>query len=358
MTDEEILEKKIVKKAIDNRTLLVLSVIDLAFGIISMCISSVDWQICSLTASVLSFCMVIKIIIAYRDDLKSNISVLIISILDIITGALSVVLTVYALRAVVVLVSSLKVTKTAIQTSKAVKLAEATKPFAAKVVPKIGSLFIAFCATNIKKRGKTMANEKVVKEKVAKKYGTFATYLKNNPRTICGIIASFLASALSGAGTSCGFIFGNVQIPMWASIVIGVIVFALFLVVSCMGCFGAGWESPVMVSLRKLAKALGYEKSVGLVEQAYSEYEAEKADEEAKAIMKAQADHDKYEAEYRRAVADGSCLTSLDEFIEERKQADIAREQEQKRLQLLDEFKKAVTDGVFKGSFDDFCAKK
>lgn len=152
MSDEEVLKQKIVRKALDNRTLLILSVIDLLFGIVSMCLTSIDWQICSLIASLLSFVMILKILVTYRSDLKSNVSTLVISIADIFTGALSVALVVYALKAIVVLVSSLKVTKVAVQTSKAVKLVEATKPFAVKTLPKVGAIFIAFCATNINKK--------------------------------------------------------------------------------------------------------------------------------------------------------------------------------------------------------------
>lgn len=359
MSDDEVLKQKIVRKALDNRTLLILSVIDLLFGIVSMCLTSIDWQICSLIASLLSFVMILKILVTYRSDLKSNVSTLIISIADIFTGALSVALAVYALKAIVVLVSSLKVTKVAVQTSKAVKLMEATKPIAVKTLPKVGAIFIAFCATNInKKRGKTMAKEKVVKEKKAKKQSAFAIYLKNNPKTICGIVASFIASAMSGAGASCGIVYGNAQIPLWASIIIGVLVFGLLMAILCLGCVSAGWESPVMVALRKTAKALGFGKSVDLVEQAYAEAEAQKANEEAQAIAKAKADHDMYEAEYRREVADGNCLVSLDEFIEQKKAEAEQRQQEQAKLELLNEFRAAVANGAFVGSFDDFCAKR
>lgn len=160
------------------------------------------------------------------------------------------------------------------------------------------------------------------------KKDTFVSYLKNNPKTIIGLVGSVLSSLVCGGATSYGMVLGNVEIPLWAKVIIGAVVFLVFGAITILGTISSGWENNLKVETRKLAVKLGYENAVDLLEQAKEDYdkqvaiklEQEKAEEERKIAI--------YKAQYVAQVNAGY-LGSLDDYIAEQKQKEL----EQKEMQ-------------------------
>jgi len=313
------------RQQIDNIILICLAVLDLAFGIVSLFLSRIEWQICAVVSSLISFIQIVRICILYKNERKGEIATLIIGILDICTGVLSVILVYVAIKAISTLLSGLKLfkaSKVAIQGSKAIQL---TKPVATKiartVLPALSTYLLKLFN---KKRSKEMS-----------KKDTFITYLKNNPKTIIGIVASVITSLVCGGATSYGMVLGNIEIPLWAKVVIGAVVFLAFGFITILGTISGGWENNLKVETRKLAVKLGYENAVNLLEQAKEDYdkevaiqlEKEKEEEERKIAM--------YKAQYVQQVNAGY-LGSINDFIAEQQQKEL----EQKALQEKQEEEK------------------
>lgn len=293
--------------------------------------------------------MLCRVIVRYEVSLKGNISTLIISILDILTGVLSVALAVYAIKAVSVALSTFKSTKIAIQSSKALKLAEVGKPIVKTALPKMGGCVGVFILSLKKKRGNTMAekeNKQVVKKE--RKPSPFLIYLKNNPKTIVGLIVSIITSAMSGAGVSLGMIFGAEGIPVWAGVLVGVVLFGLLLTALCFACLGQGLETPQMVALRKVIKEIGFGDALNIVEAEYAKCQAEQAQKDA--INRA-----KYEQSYKNAVVNGTYNGSLDDYIVEQGKLEKENEIAKKQAELENLYKNAVVQNNYTKSFEEFC---
>lgn len=311
------------KQIIDQWVLVILSSIDLLFGILSLILSQFEWQLCSLISSCITLIQVVRIMILYKSNIKAEILTLILSIIDVATGIMSVLLFVYVVKAIAVLVSGTKVFKTskvAIQTTKALEL---VKPVGRKVLPLVSTFFI-----------KILKIKPINKEKQKMKTkDSFKDFIKNNPRTILGVVASVIASACSGVSTSYGLILGNVKLPLWAEIIIGAVVFLVFAAVSVLGVISGGYETNIKVALRKLATQLGYGNACNSLEVALDQYNAEL--EKAKAIAEAeeQAAKAKYKAGYVNAVATGYIL-SFDEYIAEQKQIELENQAKVEQAKL------------------------
>lgn len=192
----------------------------------------------------------------------------------------------------------------------------------------------------------------------------FLNWLKNNPKSILGIVSGFIASLSGGAITVGGLYFGNVQLPLWAIIVIGCVVFGALFALVALGVTGAGFESPVKKMLRQFAVKLGFGEAVTALENTYAQYEAEqeaKAEAERVALEQAQA---KYKEEWRVAILNGRFDGSLEEYIAKKAQEEAeaqARLEEAQREQALAkakvEWRNAVANGEYIGSFVDWQAE-
>lgn len=243
---------------------------------------------------------------------------------------------------VVVLTQTVKVTAKGI--TKGITIA--LKPVVKKLTYKAGN----------DKINKILRFINMCKEKV--KENKFLTFLKNNPKSILGIIGGLVASLASGAVTAGGMYFGKVQLPLWAVIVIGVVVCVIMFVLIALGVNGAGFESPAKKALRLIANKLGFGKAVEALDKVEQEYEAEqKAQEEAEKaeLEMAQA---KYREAWRNAIVNGVFDGSLDEYIAERQEEE--RKQEEARKAELErqeierekaEYRSAVANNGYTGSF-------
>jgi len=339
-------------RSIDNILLLIFSVLDLAFGIVSLALPQIEWQICALVSSIITLIQIIRIVIIYKEERKSEIFTLIISICDICTGVLSVLLLIYALKALSALFSGLRVfkaTKVAIQSSKALQV---SKPITTKLAQKVLPIITTYFIRNIKNkisRGKTMELKK----------DTFISYLKNNPKTIVGLVSSIVASLACGGATSYGMILGNVAIPLWAKAIIGCVVFLVFGALTVLGTISSGWENNAKVLARQIAVDMGYGNAVEALEQAKEQYDAVKEREAQEKKAKDEAERQNYKRAYLDQVNNGSYIGSLDDYIAEQEQIKALKEKEQeiadreaKETELKNQWVIEVSNGTTELSFE------
>ena len=305
----------------DNWLLVALSFIDLIFGVISLVLTNYEWQLCSLISSCLTLIQVVRIMILYKSNIKAEVLTLILAIIDVATGVLSVLLFIVVVKALTILISGTKVfkaSKVAIQTTKALEL---IKPTAKKVLPLVSTIFIRLFKNkpNIYKETKTM-----------EKKDSFKDFIKNNPRTIIGVVFSVVASAASGVGTSYSLFLNNVKLPFWAEIIVGVVVFLAFAVLSVIGVVSEGFETNAKVQIRKIASQLGYDSACESLEQALEIYKAEQEKEKQLAEQKAEQEKARYKQGYLNAVV-GGYVNSFDDYIAEQKALESARKEEQEK---------------------------
>lgn len=338
------------RQQIDNIILVCLAILDLAFGIVSLFLSRIEWQICAVVSSLISFIQIVRICILYKNERKGEIVTLIIGILDICTGVLSVILVYVAIKAISTLLSGLKLfkaSKVAIQSSKAIQL---TKPIATRLAKAMFPTLSAYLLKLFNKKRSKQMNKK----------DTFVTYLKNNPKTIIGLVASVLSSLVCGGATSYGMVLGNIEIPLWAKVVIGAVVFLAFGFITVLGTISSGWENNLKVETRQLAVKLGYENAVNLLEQAKADYDKQeeikleqaKAEEERQIAM--------YKAQYVAQVNAGY-LGSLEDYIVEQ-QAKVAeqkalqekQEEERKEAMLKSQWIQAISSGTTDLGFEQW----
>lgn len=309
-------------QVIENWVLVSLSIVDLLFGILSLIFTQLEWQLCALISSCLTLIQVVRIMILYKNNIRAEILTLLLSIIDVATGVFSVLLFLYVMKAIAILLSSakvFKVSKVAIQTSKAL---EFIKPVSKKVLPLVSTFFVRLLKLkpNIYKESKKMT-----------KKDSFKDFIKNNPRTILGVVASVIASAFSGFGTSYGLILGKVQVPFWAEIVIGAVVFLAFAAISIIGVISSGYETNVKVALRKMASQLGYGNACESLEVALDQFNAELEKEKAQKEFEEEQAKAKYKAGFVSAVARGF-VGSFDDYIAEQKQAELDAAAEAEKL--------------------------
>lgn len=261
-------------------SIFIVSIIDLLFGILSMVFEPFEWQLISTLASVLSFILVARLMIEYKEKTASNIIVLVIGAMDILTGILSIALAIQMLRLVALSFSVFKVSKTGIQGIKAFKIGEQiVKPFTKKFIPLLSSSLIIYF-DKIFKGGQTKLAEK--------KENKFLTFLKNNKKTLTGLIFDF--SAMVGASylTVMAFL-ENTGLPIYACILIAVAIYVFVGVILGLAICGRGLENSQKVQLAKFLNKLGVpiDDLLAKAEEINAENEKLKAVEDANAKVEA-----------------------------------------------------------------------
>ncbi len=218
----------------------------------------------------------------------------------------------------------------------------------------------------VKKLTYKEGNDKVIKllrfinmckEKI--KENKFLNFLKRNPKSIVGILVGFIASIVSGGATTCGLLIGNVELPLWANICIGIVICAALFIAICFGVNGAGFENALKYQGRKLAEKLGVDKAYDAILKAEQDYEAEEeAKAEAERLANEQA-QEKYTTAWLAEVAKGIFEGSLEDYIAQKEterieaQSKKAEEDAAKALQLAKaNWRAAVINSGYKGSFE------
>ena len=201
------------------------------------------------------------------------------------------------------------------------------------------------------------------KEKI--KENKFLNFLKRNPKSIIGILVGLIASLASGSATTCGLLFGKVELPLWANICVGVVVCAVLFIAIVFGVKGAGFENAKQYQGRIIAKKLGFDKAYDAILKAEQAFEAE---EEAKAEQE-KAEEERRQAQYKEAwrndILNGVFDGSLEEYtvVKEQELAELKAKQEEQEKQaqlerLKAEYRSAVANLGYTGSFADYQAEQ
>ena len=197
------------------------------------------------------------------------------------------------------------------------------------------------------------------KEKI--KENKFLNFLKRNPKSIIGILVGLIASLASGGATTCGLLFGKVELPLWANICVGVVVCAVLFIAIVFGVKGAGFENAKQYQGRIIAKKLGFDKAYDAILKAEQDFEAE---EEAKAEQE-KAEEERRQAQHKEAwrndILNGVFDGSLEEYtvVKEQELAELKAKQEEQEKQaqlerLKAEYRSAVANLGYTGSFVDY----
>lgn len=199
----------------------------------------------------------------------------------------------------------------------------------------------------------------------------FLNFLKRNPKSILGILVGVGASVASGGATTCGLIVGNVELPLWAEICVGVVVCIVLAIPICFGVNGAGFENATKYQGRKLAETFGVEKAYDAILKAKEDFDAEEEAQRIAEEEKAEAERvaneqalAKYEEEWRLMAVQGKFDGSPEEYVAMKMQEDaeakaqLAKaEEEQARAKSKIAWQTAVSNKTFKGSFEEWQAE-
>lgn len=160
-------------------------------------------------------------------------------------------------------------------------------------------------------------------------------YLKRNVKTVTATVINFVTSLGSGALLGGGLYVGEIDIPHWAYIIIGIVLTVIMFILTEFGIIGKGIETQDEYDARKAAetakkqeaaekakvkKAIeaelkqSEEEAKQIKAKLLEEQEAEKkAQEEAAIKQKAEA----LKAEYVAAVANGTFSGSLEDWLKQ-----------------------------------------
>lgn len=226
---------------------------------------------------------------------RDQISMIILSCIDLLFGILSVVLTAMAIQVIAMLASGatlFKAAKIFIQSEKAAKLLKSAKP----VIIKAAITVAPVVARKVIKGVRKIRNKEQITMK--QKFSKLATELKNNKVT-ASLVA---AETLLGGGSAYGLIeiFANHNVfdkPLYnylVCIAIVLVIYVLFVVATIY----IGRDNVKFALVRKAVKFLGGDKAVEVLEGAQEEVQAEndrKALEEAKQAEQQKKDDEIYE---------------------------------------------------------------
>lgn len=338
--------KILLSKNINKHYILLLSVIDLTLGILSMCFTNIEWQISSTIASCLTVSAILLLVFRFKDERNKNLSALILGILDVVTGVLSIVLISYTAKAIVVTISSLKTfkaSKIAIQGEKALQLISAGKPILLKILLRIFPLVGAYVLNKILKKGNEgMENDNKVKveetnqSKIKDIFSRLIAFMKRNVKTNIATVGNIVASLGTGFSVGGGIYFGGVDIPQYATIIIGVIITIIMFILVETGIVAKGLETQAEYDARKATEQAEAEakEQLKLEQEAKAAKEAKEQEEKEKMIAILQEEENKEKAlleeeqakqraeqikkEYKEAVASGSFQGTLLEYINQK----------------------------------------
>lgn len=346
----------------DSKILILLSVVDLTLGILSMCFSKVEWQISSLIASCLTFTMIVKILLCREATPKTQIFTLILSLLDITSGALSVALVIYVFKALTVACSALKTSKIAIQASKATQLIKGYKPLQSvvksiciKAFPLI-SAYIIDKKTKNKEVNNMAKNEvNIVEAEIVEKKNVFKTignFIKNNYQTIIGFLAfiyvcleakfGWIGGGLGGVGISADWCY-LIMTPLY-----GLIVNAL-----CK----SGIEIGNSKAVRLLAKTVGLETVYNELSKQYEDITAkEKEQAEIKAQLEAEEKAKADEQAKIKAELEAEAKANAEQAEKIKAEIEAAKIKSKVEQTKID-YQNAIANGTFTGTLIDWLNK-
>lgn len=125
------------------KIILTFAILDVITGVLSLIFSTLVWQMLALVITATTLCLSITYCKKYPQNKKSNAGILVIGSLDFITGMISVLVVVMATQILAVIASGFtffKAVKIFVQSQKAKKILDTTKPFITKVILKVAPI--------------------------------------------------------------------------------------------------------------------------------------------------------------------------------------------------------------------------
>ena len=166
------------------KTILIAAILDVATGALSLVYSTLPMQILALGVTTITLILSIIHCIKYSKDKKSDTGTLIIGSLDFVTGLISVLVMVLATQVLAVIASSLtfvKAVKVFVQSKKAKKLLDTTKPFISKMILKLAPIFGTWLVSKINNvKSKIKKGDKSFMEKVKEFFAKLGGNIRAN----------------------------------------------------------------------------------------------------------------------------------------------------------------------------------
>lgn len=125
------------------KIILIFAILDVITGVLSLIFSTLVWQMLALVITVTTLCLSIIYCKKYPQNKKSNAGILVIGSLDFITSMISVLVVVMATQIIAVIASGFtffKAVKIFVQSQKAKRILDTTKPFITKVILKVAPI--------------------------------------------------------------------------------------------------------------------------------------------------------------------------------------------------------------------------
>lgn len=240
-------------RKIDAAFLFAASITDLLFGILATFVfDGLVWQLSSLFASILTLLIIVKMLVGFRE--KSDISGLVISVIDVACGVLAVVIAAhvaYIIATVGTGALALKAAKIFVQSDKLLKL---SKNGARKII-KYLAVIPAAVYNGKRKRSKI----KMSKNEIKNTFTAYGVWLKNNPISLCALIVEITIGVILGGVGTFAQIYFSAPLPLWAEIAIGIAIAIALIALPIFGIACPGFESPAKITIRKIGEMMGFE---------------------------------------------------------------------------------------------------
>ena len=266
------------------KIILTFAILDVITGVLSLIFSTLVWQMLALAITVTTLCLSIIYCKKYPQNKKSNAGILVIGSLDFITGMISVLVVVMATQILAVIASGFtffKAVKIFVQSQKAKKILDTTKPFITKVILKVAPVLGARIVSKYQKfKIKNNKGEELPMNKLKQFFLTLGKSIRANKVSLTetllnGSIWGALGYLVNSMEAVAVEVFGFNITPFFA--IIGFVLVEL----------GFHWESFGTFTSRispKIEAQLAKKKAKA---EAKAQAEAEKA--QAEKIAKAQA---------------------------------------------------------------------
>lgn len=322
----------------------------MGLGISSCVIGALGWQIASLFASLLTAALMVEMMLCFRSESKkekrSNIFGLTVSIIDVLTGVLSVLFAAVSIATIFAAgLMVYKAVKIGIQTEKTIKLSDNIVKIAGKYTGKL--ILIPFLRRIIKNFGGNKM------EKFKEILRAMSAFLKRNKLTTAGTVVAVLveavAVALADYLTYVEYI-ATLALPDWAKLVIAAVIGVVVFVVLVL---------PTILSIQKQ----GNETQAQYDARIFTEY-INKIDidnltlDDADKIETAREIYDNLSDEAKALVTTATIkiLTDAEAKIVELQTAQSAAEATEAALTATytANYAAAVSSGTFDGSLEDY----
>lgn len=220
--------------------ILTFAILDVITGVLSLIFSTLVWQMLALVITATTLCLSIIYCKKYPQNKKSNAGILVIGSLDFITGMISVLVVVMATQILAVIASGFtffKAVKIFVQSQKAKKILDTTKPFITKVILKVAPVLGARLVSKCKKiKIKNNKGEYSLMDKLKQFFDSLGKSIRANKVSLAGTVLN------GGVWGILGYLVDSIElvaINVWGFNITPIFAIIGFILIEC----GLHWES-------------------------------------------------------------------------------------------------------------------